>query len=384
MRPEKLTLKEARTLTLSNLLLLNSHRSESKNDLLKIIEKLGYVQIDTISIVERAHNHILWTRFPDYKNEILDKLIDKDKKVFEFWDHAAAYMPMSHYCYTLPRKEFYKKKFNVWGKKNRKLLKYIKDRITEEGPLQSRDFDDPKKRGLWWDWKPAKEGLEYLFLTGVLSAKARKNFQKVYDLTERVIPDTAEKGFPTEEEQSRHLITKTINSHGFASEKEITYLRHRNSKSTGKLLNELVEERFIIPLEIEGLGSESYYTFADNLKNHRKIKVPDSLHILSPFDNLVIQRKRLSKLFGFDYVIECYVPAHKRKYGYFCLPVLDGIRFIGRLDAKADRKTGILHVIKFFPETGAVIDNTVRKKVGEKLQELAEFSGCTSVDLKFG
>lgn len=382
MRSEKLTLREARKLTLNNLLLSNSHSSESKNDLYRIIEKLGYVQIDTISVVERAHKHILWTRFPNYRNEMLDELIDKDKKVFEFWDHAASYMPMSHYRYTLPRKEMYRKKYKDWEKKNKRILNYAVDRITREGPLQSRDFEEPKKRGLWWDWKPAKEALEFLFHTGRLSAKARRNFQKVYDLTERVIPGSIDTSTPTDAEMSGHLIKKAIDSHGFASEKEITYLRHHNRKSTRKLLNELLEERSIVPIEIEEPGSGIYYTYPDNLSSLDTLKEPGSLHILSPFDNLVIQRKRLSRLFGFDYVIECYVPVHKRKYGYYCLPVLDGTKFIGRLDAKADRKSGVLNVIRFFPEESVKITNTIKRRLEKKLKELAVFSGCSSVNLK--
>ncbi len=382
MRSEKLTLREARKLTLNNLLLSNSHSSESKNDLYRIIEKLGYVQIDTISVVERAHKHILWTRFPNYRNEMLDELIDKDKKVFEFWDHAASYMPMSHYRYTLPRKEMYRKKYKDWEKQNKKILNYAVDRITREGPLQSRDFEESKKRGLWWDWKPAKEALEFLFHTGRLSAKARRNFQKVYDLTERVIPASIDTSTPTDAEMSRHLITKAIDSHGFASEKEITYLRHHNSKSTRRLLNELLEESSIVPIEIEETGSGVNYTYPDNLSSLDTLKEPGSLHILSPFDNLVIQRKRLSRLFGFDYVIECYVPAHKRKYGYYCLPVLDGTKFIGRLDAKADRKSGVLNVIRFFPEESVKINNTIKRRLEKKLKELAVFSGCSSVNLK--
>lgn len=379
---DELNLNEARNLVLNNQLLTKQHTSNNKHKLLRIIEKLGYVQIDTISVVERAHKHVLWTRFPSYRNEMLDELIDKDKKVFEFWDHAAAYLPMDNYRYTLPRKEMYRRKYRDWERKNKKLLNYVISRITEEGPLQSRDFVEPKKRGLWWDWKPAKEALEFLFHTGRLSAKARRSFQKVYDLTERVIPYTVNKNFPTDKEQSRHIITKTIQSHGFASEREITYLRHHNKKSTKIIINELLEEKFIIPVKIKNLEKETYYTFPDNLKSMNRIKAPRSLHILSPFDNLVIQRKRLKELFGFEYVIECYLPAHKRKFGYYCMPVLEGNQFIGRLDAKADRNSGVLRVIRFFPESSRTIGRDTLSRLEEKLDKLAVFSGCRSVDFK--
>ena len=369
---------EARYLALHSQLLLDIHKTNTKTDLLKIIDQLGYIQIDTISVVERAHKHTLWTRFPDYKNEFLDQLIDKDKKVFEFWDHAASYLPMSHYRYSLPRKSRYKKRHKDWASKNKKLVKGVLDRIKAEGPLQSRDFTDDNKRGLWWDWKPAKDALEYLFHTGELMVHARRNFQKVYDLTERVLPETLDTSFPSDEEFSEHLINKAIKSNGFVTVKEITYLRHYNQKVFRKVLNELVESKKIVTLEVEGLD-ESYYTTRKTLNKLKAPVKPTGMHILSPFDNLVIQRKRLSDLFGFDYVIECYVPAPKRKYGYFCLPVLYGDKFIARIDAKADRKSGELKVINTFPEDRVKVNGRIKTNFERKLKELAVFSGCKKV-----
>ncbi|MBZ0203563.1 MAG: winged helix DNA-binding domain-containing protein [Ignavibacteria bacterium] len=378
-KPEIISLKNARYLALHNQFLLDTHVNNSKKDLLKIIENIGYVQIDTISIIERAHKHILWTRFAGYKNEMLDELIDKDKKVFEFWDHAASYVPMKHYRFTLPRKQMYERKYGHWGAKNKKLLKYIMDRITAEGPLQSKDFEDPSKRGAWWDWKPSKDGLEYLFHTGKLAVKARKNFQKVYDLPERVIPSGINDTIPTEEEYSAHLIMKAINANGFASEKEMTYLRYHNRSVTPEVINRLIEEKTIIPLIIAGLESELYYTTKKHLKQLDKKKTVSEIHILSPFDNLVIQRKRLKALFNFDYTIECYVPAAKRKFGYFCMPVLSGDNIVGRIDAKADRKENTLKIINIYYENEFKKNKVFDLELRKKLQELALFSGCSNV-----
>lgn len=374
----ELSKSEAINLALSSQLLLNDHPARTKSDLYKIIERLGYIQIDTISVVERAHKHILWTRFPEYQNELLDQLIDKDKKVFEFWDHAASYLPMSHYRYSLPRKSRYKKSHKAWASKNRKLIKGVLDRIKAEGPLQSRDFKDDNKRGLWWDWKPAKDALEYLFHSGELMVHARKNFQKVYDLTERVLPYIIDTSHPSDEEISMHLVEKAINSNGIVTAREITYLRHYNSKILKKVLNELIEDRKVIDLKIDGLN-ETYYTTRKMLNKLKAPVKPTGMHILSPFDNLVIQRKRLSDLFGFDYVIECYVPATKRKYGYFCLPVLYGDKFIARIDAKADRKSGEFRVINMFLEDKMKVSGKIKTNFERKLKELAEFSGCERV-----
>lgn len=380
-KPYSISLSEARWLALQNQMLLDEHPASSKKNLLKIIEKTGYVQIDTISIIERAHKHVLWTRFPDYKNELLDELIDKDKKVFEFWDHAAAYIPMKYYRYSLPRKKAHGMKYKEWGNKNRKLLRYIVDRITAEGPLQSRDFEDPNKRGLWWDWKPAKEGLEFLFHTGRLAAKARKSFQKVYDLTERVIPKNADTTIPSYYELTRHLVIKEINAFGFASEKEMFYLRHHERKVTKKVISEMLEDKQISPLQVEGINNDIYYTTGKNLKELNKPQQAESIHILSPFDNFVIQRKKLNRLFNFDYTIECYLPAHKRKFGYFCLPVICGDKFIGRLDGKAERALASFKIINLFWEEGIseLEKNTIKPLLDNKINELAHFTGCRTV-----
>lgn len=381
MNPRTISIQEARYLALHNQLLFDTHLPKTKKDLPGIIEQIGYVQIDTISVVERAHKHVLWTRFPMYKNEMLDVLIDRDKKVFEFWDHAAAYLPMKHFRFTLHRKEMYGKKYMHWARRNKKILNYILDRIKDEGPLQSRDFENPSNRGLWWDWKPAKHALEYLFHSGKLAARARKSFQKVYDLPERILPVSIDTSVPTEEEFSEHLIMKAIRANGFASEKEITYLRHHNRKATKTVLSKLAEEKKIIPLNIAGIKEEIYYTTRLALKQLNNQKDDNHVHILSPFDNLVIQRKRLSSLFRFDYVIECYLPAPKRKFGYFCLPVLYGDKFICRIDAKADRANNIFKVINIFWEKGVKKNGEFKKMLDKKLNELAGFSGCSKIKL---
>jgi len=150
----------------------------------KIINKLGYIQIDTISIVERSHNHILWTRNKNFEHKELNELINK-KKIFEYWDHAASYLPIKFYKYSLYRKRKFKKEYSHWFKENKRLLKFVKDRINGEGALMSKDFEsEGKTRTGWWDWKPAKRALEMMFHSGDLVISERRNFQKVYDLKE--------------------------------------------------------------------------------------------------------------------------------------------------------------------------------------------------------
>lgn len=375
-----ISLKEARYLALLNQELYHTHLPKTKDDLLKIIEQIGYVQIDTISIVERAHHHVLWTRFPGYKKEMLDELI-KSKKLFEYWSHAAAYLPMRDYRFSLRRKSVYKERYKDWEKKNRKILNYVYDRVKAEGPLQSRDFEHPPRKSAgWWDWKPAKDALEFLFHTGELMVKERKGFQKVYDLTERVLSRNIDVTPPTEEEYSEHLIMNAINANGFVSEKEITYLRRHNNKTTKSVLNNLLESKQIIPLKIKEVEKENYYTTEKNLRGLDKILTHDVLHIMSPFDNLVIQRKRLNTLFNFDYTIECYVPAPKRKFGYYVLPIFYKDKFAGRIDAKADRSKNCFRVINLFWEDKFKLTDKFKKQFNKKLSALAKFSGCSEIE----
>ena len=386
-----ISLPEARSLALGSQLLLNNNSLTGKKGVLKVIEQLGYVQIDTISVVERSHRHILWTRVPDYKEDMLKELIDKDKKVFEYWSHAAAFLPMQDYRFAHYRKRMfthYNKGWGAWAGKNKKVIKLVYDRVKAEGPLQSRDFEHLKKRGTWWDWKPAKHALEYLFHTGELMLRSRKNFQKIYDLRERILSPDINTTEPTDEEHAEHLIFSAVKQHGLVTKNEIVYQKFYSPPALKIVLKKLIDENLVVPVKVENLKLE-YYTTETTL-NKLNVLLPaprlrqagnepnELIHILSPFDNFMIQRKRINSLFGFDYVIECYVPASKRKYGYYCLPVLYGDKFIGRIDAKADRVNDTLTVINLFSEKG-IKKSELKKRVKPKLIELANFSGCRKV-----
>lgn len=380
--PIEITLQDARYLALKNQRLLERDNHHTKKDLLKIIEKIGYVQIDTISIVERAHHHILWTRLPAYKKTKLDELM-KEKKIFEYWSHAAAFLPMKDYRFSLRRKENYSERYKTWLKNNKKIINFARDRITNEGPLQSKDFEHPPRvKSGWWDWKPAKEALEYLFHAGELMVAERKNFQKVYDLTERILPKKVDTTIPTHEEYCEHLIFNAISANGFASQKEMFYLRRGDSIIPLSVIKKLTEEKKIIPVKVTGIEDDKYYTTKENLKQLNNISFKKDVHILSPFDNLVIQRKRLKTLFIFDYVIECYVPSPKRKFGYYVLPILYGENFIGRLDAKADRANNSLRIINLWFEDKAKIDKNFKEIFKERIDELTIFSGCKKNNLE--
>jgi uncharacterized protein YcaQ len=375
----KLSTAETRLILLSSQGLAAPKAKKGTRETLSIIEHLGYVQIDTLSVVARAHHHTLWSRNPDYQEKHLSDLLEK-KNVFEYWSHAAAYLPMSEFRFSLVRKDLYAKGKKHWSLTiDPKMKKHVLDRIRKEGPLQSRDFEHPPKApGSWYTWKPAKRALEQLFMEGKLMVASRKGFQKVYDLSDRVLPDTTDTTLPTEAEYSQHLVLSNLRANGLMNASEISYLQGHTRQGVAKSIKNLMTDGKIIPIHTPEGGS--YYGLKDQLdsilQSAHKAK---GVHILSPFDNLIIQRKRLSSFFGYDYVIECYVPEAKRIFGYFCLPVLDGDRFVARFDPKADRATGLFHIKKWHGEKNWKPTAEFASSFALKLKEFASFSGCETI-----
>ncbi|GAC12798.1 winged helix-turn-helix domain-containing protein [Aliiglaciecola lipolytica] len=319
---------------------------------LSALQQLSYVQIDTISVVERAHHHSFWSRVNDYSVDML-ALLMKDKQIFEYWSHAAAYLPIEDYRFSLPRKQAFAGGDKHWHTKDVKLNHEILQRISYEGPLRAKDFERSggEKSSGWWDWKPAKKALEQLFMEGKVMTIERRGFQKVYDLTERALPADTNTIPPTDEEFFRYLITRCLQANGLATLSEITYLRKGIKAKVARQCTEMLENNELRLLKCEG----QYYYALPNSNNLLRSQIKRSqVKILSPFDNLLIQRKRILQLFGFDYQIECYLPQTKRKYGYFSLPLLWADNFAGRMDAKIDRKTGRLHIQHLHIETSKI------------------------------
>ncbi|GJM14488.1 MAG: hypothetical protein DHS20C12_28910 [Pseudohongiella sp.] len=343
----------------------------------KAIEHLGYVQIDTLSVVARAHNHTLWNRVSGFKPDDID-LLQLQGDVFEHWAHALAILPMRDYRYSLPMMERIASGETHWYPKNRAQVNKVLKRIREEGPLSAKDFKDKKTSDAMWARSPSKIALEQLFMEGELMIPRRNNFHKVYDLRERVLPSDIDVSTPTTEELCGHLIGSYLRAHGLAQISELTYLRKGLGKQMAQTVADLVEEGMLRVLEVDG---QVYYATPRSLEIMGQGLPSPKLRILSPFDNAVIQRKRLAALFDFDYQMECYVPKAKRKYGYFCLPVLRGNRFVARLDAKADRKTGIFHVLSLHLEKSVKNRNAFLNALEPELQRLAKFDGCSSVEI---
>ena len=345
------------------------------------IEHIGYVQIDTISVVERAHHHVLHSRVPDFKPAMTNKLL-VNGDIFEYWTHAAAFIPIADYRFSLPYKQAIKNGQVHWYKNpDKKLMKELLARIGTDGPLRSRDLEDSATtRTGWWDLKPAKKALEQLYMEGELMVSNREGFQKTYNLTERVLPSHISTVVPSIDEYATHIVDQQLRCHGLVSLKGFTYLRRNVAlrRAVKTLLDERLADGTLEQIEVS--NGEVFFIKSGDLERILP-RLSNRLTILSPFDNVLIQRERIRALFNFDYQIECYVPAAKRQYGYFSLPLLFRGKFVGRMDCKAHRKTAHLEIKSLhFEEHGFDEDVLIRAFV-EAIQAFSAFQQCESLSL---
>ncbi|WP_191602420.1 winged helix-turn-helix domain-containing protein [Marinomonas algicola] len=347
----------------------------------KAIAHLGYVQIDTISVVERAHHHVLHSRVPSFDPSMVNQLVVSGE-VFEYWSHAAAFLPIDDFRFSLPYKNAIKSGQVHWYKNpDQKLMGQLLARIRSEGPLRSRDVDakNNNRKGGWWDWKPAKKALEQLYMQGDLMVCGRESFQKTYDLTERVLPSHIDSAIPSMEEFAKHLIDQQLRCYGLVSIKSVTYLRRNIElrKAVKNLVEGGVAQGTLERIKIA--NGDVFFMRSGALD--RTPRLNNRLSILSPFDNSVIQRDRLKSLFEFDYQIECYVPELKRQYGYFCLPLLFRGEFIGRMDCKAHRKEGCLEIKSLYIEKTKIVDELMMSAFVDAIDTFRIFQQCDSVVL---
>lgn len=360
-------------------LLRSDEFGRGKGATLRAIEQLGYIQIDTISVVERAHHHVLWSRVSNYRPVFLERLM-RERQIFEYWFHAAAWLPMRDYRFALPRMAQMHGDRGWFADSDPALLREILRRIENEGPLRARDFEDTRRdKSGWWDWKPAKQALEQLFMQGELMVSRREGFQKVYDLPERVLPDWVDTRAPELCEFAGYLIDTTLRAHGFATAPSMTYLRKGQALreavqidlgarvDAGKLVSVKLPRHGVIYIEPE-------------LLERRAPRSVAQVRILSPFDNSVIQRSRMRDIFDFDYQIECYVPQAKRQFGYFCLPLLYRDGFVGRIDCKAHRERRCLELKSLHLEKP--VDEAFVAALDQALDRFAEFNQCEQVELR--
>lgn len=347
----------------------------------KAINHIGYVQIDTISVVERAHHHIFRSRVPNFEPSMAHQmLIEGD--VFEYWSHAAALLPITDFRFSLPYKHAIKSGQTHWYKKpDTALMGELLARIRSDGPLRSRDLEtNTEKRNGWWDWKPAKKALEQLYMQGDLMVSDREGFQKTYDLTERVVPSSVDARMPSVEEFATHLVDQQLRCHGFVSLKGLTYQR-RNPELRAAvkiLINDRLAEQSLEQIQV---GSGDLFLIKSGAFERPLPRLNSRMLILSPFDNSVIQRERLKAVFNYDYQIECYVPADKRQYGYFCLPLLFRGKFIGRMDCKAHRKVAQLEIKSLYFEQHSFDEDLVIAAFADAITQFCHFQQCDAISL---
>ncbi|MDJ0942650.1 MAG: crosslink repair DNA glycosylase YcaQ family protein [Kiloniellales bacterium] len=368
-------------------------RKLDRAGLLRLVEDLGYVQVDSINTVERAHHHILFSRNQTYRQPLLARLLEREAALFENWTHDAAVIPSRFYPFWRPRFERERARLaERWQKVRRAgfegCFERVLTRIAREGPLMARDFgaDGRKNSGGWWDWHPEKTALEYLWRTGALAVARREAFQKVYDLPERVIPRQHLAARPDQEAFVDWKCRSALERLRFATWGELAAFWGSLSPAEAKAwcLRELGRSIVQVAVEPAGGGTPrpAFVPVAVLDRLGDLPEPPPRVRALNPFDPVIRDRARLERLFGFHYRIEVFVPAAKRRYGYYVFPLLEGARFIGRLDMKHDRQAdGALRVTRLWLEPGLKMTRGRADRLVAELRRIQRFVGAESLDV---
>ena len=314
------------------------------------IEHLGYVQIDTINVIERCHHHILYARIPSYRRSDLATQQSAEKSVFEYWTHALSYVPTADLSFFVPAMKAYRENPSAWfGSVTKKEVSAMTQRLKAEGPLSIRDIDDDvlvDKPHAWASRKPSKRVLQLMFYQGLVAIAERQGMLKTYDLIGRHFGWEKPPRGATERQVTAYLLDRALRSQGIVSLDSICHLNAPAKKAVRELIESRVRRRLLVPVTIEGAAKIPHWTTSDALEQVAPSPA-NRVHILSPFDPLIIQRKRLKLMFGYDHIFEAYVPAAKRQYGYFALPVLVDDRVAAAIDLKTDRANQSLLVQKW-------------------------------------
>lgn len=360
--------------------------------LLQTIHDLGFVQVDSVNVLERAHHHILFSRGAAYRPADLAALIEKDRSLFENWTHDASIIPSRFFPYWKHRFADEKARLRQRWKSHFGAEDFdadiarVHDRIARDGPVMARDFEGDKPSSGWWDWHPSKAALEYMWRTGELAIARREGFQKVYDLAERVIPA---EHFGAQVERSAFVdwaCRQALARLGFATRGEIAAFW---ALTTPAEVDGWIEanRRELVPVRVEAADGRPRAGFALPGVAEAALGAPpspDRVRIVSPFDPLMRDRARMERLFGFSYRIEIFVPEAKRRYGYYVYPVLRGDRMAGRIDVKAERADDALVVRAFWPEPGVRLSKAFLDRLEAELERLRRFSGLGRVDFADG
>lgn len=396
MRP-LLSARDARTLLMSAQGLLDDPgRAASPRALAALIDQLGFVQVDSINVVDRGHHLTLAARIEAYRPRHLTHLLEKRRSLFEHWTHDASVIPATLFAQWKPRFRRFGKsdRFARWlrhrlGDNPRATISSVERRLRREGPLMSQDFEIDKDlhRESWWGWTPHKTALECLWLQGRVMISGRRNFNKIYDLTERVFPEHMKERSPGPRAHREWACRAAIEKLGVASPGEIAHFwKTIGPTDATAWCKEAVKKGTVLAVEVEDEADgkrRPAFAVADwEARVARAPAPPGQLRLLSPFDPVIRDRRRLERRFGFDYRFEAFVPAAKRRYGYYVLPILDGDRFVGRIDPKFHRDREMLEVRSVHWEQGIRPNQERRRALDAAVAALATRIGARHIEMK--
>jgi uncharacterized protein len=339
------------------------------------VEHLGYVQIDTINVIERSHHHILRTRIPLYRRADLRQAQSVDKTVFEYWTHALSYVPAKDLRFFLPAMKRHRREGHKWlSSVSPADLRKVMRLIRRDGALTIRDIDDDvltEKEHLWASRKPSKRALQLAFYTGVLTVSERNGMLKTYELMARHFgwdqPPNRPPKPASATETTAYLLDRALRAQGIVSPDSICHLDAPSKPAIRRLIEARIRRNELVPVALEGAGKQEHWARPETLERPGENASP-LVHILSPFDPLVIQRKRTELFFGYSHRFEAYVPKEKRLFGYFALPVLAGDDIVAAIDLKTDRKAGRLLVQKW-SWIGDGAPRGARKELKRRIEE---------------
>ena len=375
-------------------LLTPPRRKATKADVMSAIQRMALLQIDTISVVARSPYFVLWSRLGHYDPAWLEQHLSEGQ-LFEYWAHEACFVPTSDFGLLRHRMldpaSMGWKYSASWIQEHQAEIKKILKHVADNGPVQSKDFAraDGAKGSGWWDWKPEKRHLEALFTTGKLMVTERRSFQRVYDLTERVVPHWDDKrDLPTPAQAHVDMLRKSCRALGVVKASWVADYYRIKRGGSGRFspeLHAMADAGELIPARMEGVAEDVFVhqDLAELLDHAARGKLKSTVTtLLSPFDPVVWDRKRAAELFDFDYRIECYTPAPKRVYGYFVLPILSRGKIVGRLDAKAHRTQGVFEVKALYLEQGVSVTQRLVADINTAVRRCADWHATP--DVNFG
>ena len=380
-----LSLAAARALHLAAQGMLQPRRRKAvKADVLDAIRRMGMLQIDTISVVARSPYLVLWSRLGDYDPAWLEQHL-AEGRLFEYWAHEACFLPIEDYGLYRHRMvdpaAMGWKYSESWMRERADEVAAVLEHIRSKGPVRASDFERTDgQSGGWWGWKPEKRSLEVLFTAGALMIARRHNFQRVYDLAERVHPGWDDRRMPAMDETRRQFVLRTVKALGVCKAAWIAdYHRTRRPHLDPE---QLVARGELLRARVAGWDQPVYLH-----PDHRELAqraaagqlAASATSILSPFDPIVWDRRRALELFDFDYRLECYTPAAKRVYGYFTLPILRRGALVGRVDAKAHRRARVFELKSLVLEPGVRVSERFTRDVAGALRRCADWHGCPAV-----